>query len=190
MNRVSMTRMWLNPSERAAAQAAGARGAAEGAREAAQQARDQAQDARDAAQAQRDGAAAGPAGGNTNTGVITIQKNGQTITLDGASPEAVMSALGMPIPDRQGPSDGPFVVAGIGIVATAIVVIFGLLLRYRGMTRGVSKKTELPAELTQRMARMETAIESVAIEVERISEGQRFTTRLLSDRAPLEVPRG
>ncbi len=187
MNRVSMTYIWQNPSEQAAAQAAAARGAAQVARDAAQQARDQAQAARDAAQAQRDGAAAGPEGGNT--GVITIQKNGQTITLDGASPEAVMSALGMPIPDRQGPSDGPFVVAGIGIVATAFVVIFGLLLRYRSTTRGVSKTAELPAELTQRMARMETAIESVAIEVERISEGQRFTTRLLSDRAPLEVPR-
>ncbi len=189
MSRVSKPSMLQNPAEQAGAQIrAQAQEAAQQARDAAQQARDLAQQARDAAQAQRDEAQAGPEGGNT--GVITIQKNGQTITLDGASPEAVMSALGMPVPDQQGATDGPFVVAGIGIVATAIVLVFGLLLRYRAITRGVSKKAELPAELTQRMARMETAIESVAIEVERISEGQRFTTRLLSDRAPLEVPRG
>jgi hypothetical protein len=50
--------------------------------------------------------------------------------------------------------------------------------------------TQLPADVTQRLSRMETAIESVAVEVERISEGQRFTTRLLSERVPVEVTRG
>lgn len=34
-----------------------------------------------------------------------------------------------------------------------------------------------------RLARLEQAVESIAIEVERISEGQRFTTRLLAERA-------
>ena len=34
-----------------------------------------------------------------------------------------------------------------------------------------------------RMARLEQAVDSIALEVERISEGQRFTTKLLADRA-------
>ena len=34
-----------------------------------------------------------------------------------------------------------------------------------------------------RLARIENAVEAMAVEVERISEGQRFTTRLLSERA-------
>jgi hypothetical protein len=38
-------------------------------------------------------------------------------------------------------------------------------------------------ELAAQMARMEQAIDSIAIEVERISEGQRFTTKLLSERS-------
>lgn len=38
-------------------------------------------------------------------------------------------------------------------------------------------------EIADRMNRMETSIDAVALEVERISEGQRFTTRLLADRA-------
>ncbi|MEO8619532.1 MAG: hypothetical protein ABI625_00625 [bacterium] len=35
---------------------------------------------------------------------------------------------------------------------------------------------------TQRLERMEQAIDSIAIEIERVSEGQRFVTRLMSDR--------
>jgi hypothetical protein len=40
----------------------------------------------------------------------------------------------------------------------------------------------LPPDVTARLERMEQAIDSIAIEVERISEGQRFTTKLLSER--------
>jgi hypothetical protein len=35
-----------------------------------------------------------------------------------------------------------------------------------------------------RLGRMEQAIDAMAIEVERISEGQRFTAKLLAERAP------
>ncbi len=37
--------------------------------------------------------------------------------------------------------------------------------------------------LDERLGRMEQAIEAVAIEVERVSEGQRFTSKLLAERA-------
>ena len=40
----------------------------------------------------------------------------------------------------------------------------------------------VPHEVTARLERMEQAIDSIAVEVERISEGQRFTTKLLSER--------
>ena len=42
----------------------------------------------------------------------------------------------------------------------------------------------IPQEVVERLARMEQAIDAVAIEIERISEAQRFTTRLLSERVP------
>ncbi|HEX9382149.1 MAG TPA: hypothetical protein VF908_02035 [Gemmatimonadaceae bacterium] len=38
-----------------------------------------------------------------------------------------------------------------------------------------------PSEVASRLERMEQAIEAVAIEVERISEWQRFTTKLQSE---------
>ena len=50
----------------------------------------------------------------------------------------------------------------------------------------------VPVEVTARLERMEQAIDSIAIEVERISEGQRFTTKLLTERAPARpgIPAG
>ncbi|HJU69331.1 MAG TPA: hypothetical protein VJ650_13905 [Gemmatimonadaceae bacterium] len=43
--------------------------------------------------------------------------------------------------------------------------------------------TQIPAEVASRLERMEQAIDSIAVEVERISEGQRYTTKLLADKA-------
>jgi archaellum component FlaC len=37
--------------------------------------------------------------------------------------------------------------------------------------------------IDERLARMENAIDAMSLEVERISEGQRFTTKLLTDRS-------
>lgn len=78
--------------------------------------------------------------------------------------------------------------------STAATVIFFPLARAyaRRMERGDSAP-QLPSDVAQRLERMEQAIDSIAVEVERISEGQRFTTKLLSDRvtpgqAALDAP--
>lgn len=42
----------------------------------------------------------------------------------------------------------------------------------------------IPTEVAERLERMEVAIDSIAVEVERISENQRFTTKLLAERVP------
>jgi len=55
----------------------------------------------------------------------------------------------------------------------------------RAMARRMDRERAAPAldsDAGARLERMEHAIESIAIEVERIAEGQRFTTRLLSNR--------
>lgn len=47
-------------------------------------------------------------------------------------------------------------------------------------------------EIAQRLARMEQAIDATAVEVERISEAQRFTTKLLAEKGhqvPGDAPR-
>jgi hypothetical protein len=52
----------------------------------------------------------------------------------------------------------------------------------RRLDRG-PREPSVPAELQSRLERMEQALDSIAIEVERISEGQRFTTKLLAERS-------
>lgn len=46
----------------------------------------------------------------------------------------------------------------------------------------------LPAEASGRLERIEQAVEAIAVEVERVSEGQRFVTKLLSDSKPTPMP--
>ncbi|MEW5916348.1 MAG: hypothetical protein AB1762_08080 [Gemmatimonadota bacterium] len=42
--------------------------------------------------------------------------------------------------------------------------------------------------LDQRLERIEQAVDAIAVEVERLSEGQRFATRLLSEGTPRKEP--
>lgn len=85
---------------------------------------------------------------------------------------------------------GPEIVVPVAFFAMVSVICVGLPLaraHAKRMERGVDPKV-LPNDLTERLTRMEQAIESVALEVERISEGQRFTTKLLSERAAEALP--
>ncbi len=47
--------------------------------------------------------------------------------------------------------------------------------------RSVGNKTL--DEIAERLAQLERAVDAIAVETERISEGQRFTTKLLSERS-------
>jgi len=48
-----------------------------------------------------------------------------------------------------------------------------------------AEKETVPSIAEARLARIEQAVDAIAVEVERISEGQRFTTRLLSEQSRL-----
>lgn len=39
----------------------------------------------------------------------------------------------------------------------------------------------------ERIARLEGAVEALAVEIERVAEGQRYTARLLEERLPLKI---
>ena len=71
------------------------------------------------------------------------------------------------------------ILTGGGIAVTLIVSVLRFLSSKRDSSSlGSGQLTQLD----DRLARMEQAIDSMAIEVERISEGQRFTSRLLAER--------
>jgi hypothetical protein len=78
---------------------------------------------------------------------------------------------------------GPEIVVPLGAFLCAIVLAIGVPLAraYSRRMDAESRNPRLPAEVTERLERMEHALDSVALEVERISEGQRFTTKLLSE---------
>lgn len=81
------------------------------------------------------------------------------------------------------------VVVPLGAFAMIITIsIFVPLVRaYAKRLENRSQVAVIPAEVTSRLERMEQAIDSIAVEVERISEGQRFTTKLLSEGAKTAV---
>ena len=78
---------------------------------------------------------------------------------------------------------GPEVAVPLGAFVTAIVIAIGVPLAraYSRRMDADSKNARIPTEVTSRLERIEQAVDAVALEVERISEGQRFTTKLLSE---------
>lgn len=79
----------------------------------------------------------------------------------------------------------------MGIVAGALAFIVHTIAAAVLKHKEIDARSEQPAAgiSDQRMARLEMAVESIALEVERISEGQRFTTKLLNDAAQRAAPR-
>jgi hypothetical protein len=75
------------------------------------------------------------------------------------------------------------VLAGVGVLAGAFAGAY-----FFGKSRGQRETLHagMDPEIVARIARVEQIVESTAIEIERISEGQRFTTRLLSEKKSFE----
>ena len=76
----------------------------------------------------------------------------------------------------------PVLLAFIFFVMGPIAFSISRLIWRRGSLRG---QPVVASDSTQRLERMEQAMDAIAIEVERVSEGQRFVTRLLSERSAL-----
>lgn len=63
-----------------------------------------------------------------------------------------------------------------------LAVLFGLGAQRLEARRRASVRDAEPALADDRMRRLEQAIDSMAVELERIGEGQRFVTKLLAER--------
>ena len=94
--------------------------------------------------------------------------------------------------------DGPEALAFISLVscATYVVVRFtNVFVRRMELKHGAQPapaSARLSGNIEERLSRIEHAVDAIAVEVERISEGQRFTTKLLAEatkgRAALSAP--
>jgi hypothetical protein len=69
----------------------------------------------------------------------------------------------------------------------AAVMALRLWFRHRERMADLTRVQRSP-ESDARLARLEQAVESIAVEMERVGEGQRFLTKVLAERVP-EVAR-
>jgi hypothetical protein len=76
-------------------------------------------------------------------------------------------------------------VFGSVVLVTAMVLAYSLIVKWMNRNKGAGPDRMALAAIEERLGRIEQGVDSMAIEVERISEGQRFTTKLLAER-PLE----
>jgi hypothetical protein len=81
---------------------------------------------------------------------------------------------------RRGPD--PDVIVGMSFTV-AIAVAFPLAIAYaRRIWRGKPSASAQTGEITPRLDRLEQAVDAIAIEIERVAEGQRFVTKVLAER--------
>jgi len=71
--------------------------------------------------------------------------------------------------------------AGIAMIPTTVIGSI-VAVSWARRAKAEAAATRLPSDLTMRLERMEQGIDSIAVEVERISEAQRFTSKLLAGR--------
>ena len=77
----------------------------------------------------------------------------------------------------------------IALVSVPVMAIgFPIARAYAKRMEHGETNPRIPSDVSARLERMEQAIDSIAVEVERISEGQRFTTKLLAERVPPAAP--
>lgn len=78
------------------------------------------------------------------------------------------------------------VMIALGAFASAWGIVHAIassVIRFAEIRAGGRVKPEISTAADARLERIEHAMDAIAIEVERISEAQRFTTKLLAERA-------
>ena len=97
-------------------------------------------------------------------------------------PNGEQTVIGIPPPNEIIPQQA--VDISIAFFLTIAAIIIGLPLA-RAFARRMDRKSggtaQIPSEVSAQLAHLSQAVDAIAVEVERISEGQRFTTRLLSE---------
>ena len=89
------------------------------------------------------------------------------------------AAVDPPEPPRTGPPDAAWILGGMFIVCA--VLPLSIAFARRIWRRGGTVIAAFPKEIAERMSRVEQVVEATQIEVERIGEGQRFMTKVLTE---------
>lgn len=104
---------------------------------------------------------------------------------------ACMAGVPGAIPPRNsGPPENELAIAGV-VLSSMLALPLVIAWSRRLWRRSAQVTPQIPRELNERLMRIEQTVESVAIEVERVGEGQRFVTNLFAQNgAPRAVGAG
>jgi hypothetical protein len=125
-------------------------------------------------------AAQGRAAADVQVHVQPVQGDRGVYTIQG--PNGERTVIGTPPPGEMIPPQA--VDISIAFFLMVAVIIIGLPLARafaRRMDRKAGGPAQIPREVSDQLVQINQAVDAIALEVERISEGQRFTTRLLSE---------
>jgi hypothetical protein len=81
----------------------------------------------------------------------------------------------------------PFLVPIVLFAVIGSVIVLLPIARALGRRMDRASVKEVPDHVNARLERMEQSLDAIAEQVERVAEGQRFTTKLLSERTPAKV---
>jgi hypothetical protein len=127
--------------------------------------------------------------GDVDSRIGTLQKQMADADAQVAKAAGVPgAAVDPPEPPRTGPPDEAWVLGGMFIVI--VFLPLSIAFARRIWKRGGQIVAALPKEIADRLARVEQTVEATAIEVERIGEGQRFMTKVLTEHSPSALALG
>src|SRR5262249_15645457 len=81
-----------------------------------------------------------------------------------------------------------FIFAGSMAMLGCFTGIVTTWIKYRAKRVVSAELTARLSEISDRMAKLDTAVDAMAVEVERTSEGQRFVTKVLAERGTTPAP--
>lgn len=83
-------------------------------------------------------------------------------------------------------SDPEVIIVPIVFAIPAIVLVVRMAFKHKEKMAALTlpPAAAVTASIDDRLARVEQAVEAIAIEMERVGEGQRFLTKILAERTP------
>ena len=135
------------------------------------------------AQAEKAAKTAAQAAGNGQGRTVVVDVPGVTV----AAPVQGTPVVGTPPfdPDIIFPRRAENVAIAFFVMVAAVIIGFPLMRAIaRRIDRGAPAPAVIPNDLRQRLDQISASVDAIAIEVERISEGQRFTTKMLAEKTP------
>jgi hypothetical protein len=124
---------------------------------------------------------------NANERLESLQRQHDRM-ITGETGEAIEH---VPPPDFGNPNDIPEGVQRVieqGLIFGAMVILGYPLIRLIARRFEPRPRTDPSTDVSPRLDRLEQGMDAVAIEIERVSEGQRFTNKLLGEMRALPAP--